>query len=371
MTTWRQTAVGIVSILAAAGLAMGAAWGMTSPTGVATAAAPVNSAPPDRSAATAATPGALTWKISTSFLHSQISHFTAISCPSVTTCYAVGPGPYGGYVTTDAGNTWSALAQQPSVDGSYTIACPSVTVCYTGWGVTTDSGRTWRGWNGIPPVGSGGGPSGGPISCPSTTTCYMVNATGIYVTTDSGTTWHLGAMPSGAEGWQYAVACPSTTACYAIGYDSSYNADILATTDSGQSWTFQTRPPDLLQFTAISCPSVTMCSVVGTDFSPPGTEMAIAVTTGDSGTTWTTHRLATLYGGPTGISCPSITTCYTSVAGAGVVYTNDTWATWHRQEEPSGFRGLASVACPASSSCYAVGVAGRPRFGWILKGTLP
>jgi len=350
--------VGIVSVLATAGMALAAS--TLAP--AAASAGPVGGrsgiSHEFATGAPSAASGINAWKVSQKFQRSQIRSFAGISCPSATTCYAAGID--GTFVTTNSGTTWTALTLQPSGGGSYSIACPSTMTCYTSDGRTMDGGKTWSAYS------TEASPSGS-IACPSTTTCYRVGSYGILVTTDSGTSWQLGAMASGTEGYQYAIACPSVTTCFAVGYDSSYNAEILGTIDSGATWKVQTRPPGVLDLPAIACPSVTTCFVLGSLYVPPGTETEIIAATTDSGATWRDRALNGVYSGG-GISCPSTTTCSAIPAsGRGpILRTVDGWTSWNNETFPSGTNLLTGVACPSTTICYAVGMAGKPLSGGLI-----
>ena len=114
------------------------------------------------------------------------------------------------------------------------------------------------------------------VACPSTTTCYAVgqNASGgvILATSNSGTTWTSQSVPSGTNVLN-GIACPSVTTCYAVGgYNSvSYGiAEILATSNSGTTWTSQSVPSGSSDLIAVACPSVTTCYAVGQNSSGGG-----------------------------------------------------------------------------------------------------
>ena len=91
--------------------------------------------------------------------------------------------------------------------------------------VTIDSGGSWLG-TALPPGTKG--LTG--ISCPSISTCYATDESGMLSTTDSGSTWNRVALPSIAAG-PSDLACPSSTTCYVLG--SSVIPSALVTTDSG------------------------------------------------------------------------------------------------------------------------------------------
>ena len=126
----------------------------------------------------------------------------AISCPSASTCFAVGDlGTI--LVTTNGGTDWA--------------------------GQLSPTNETLRG-----------------ISCPSTTTCYVVGDAGTILKTD-GAGWFGQPQPSGLVELT-GISCPSATTCYAVGHSTP----VLYTNTGGASWVQLTG-----NGTAISCPATT------------------------------------------------------------------------------------------------------------------
>ena len=237
----------------------------------------------------------------------------AFSCPSVSTCYAVGAASggtpwYGKFLTggawgavntffktTDGGQTWF-----PSNSDMFSIACTSGATCTTvGAGGrerrTTDGGATWTDVATAP----GNNKPLTQVACPSSSICYAVGDRGNAMkSTDGGPTWSWLNTTDGNP--IYGLSCPTTSVCYA----TDIYAHVVKTTDGGATWTWQTTPittpgaavpgsggPNpFAGLMAISCPSAARVAsglyVVPTGQTIPSTDPPI-VTTTDGGATWT------------------------------------------------------------------------------------
>ena len=201
------------------------------------------------------------------------------------------------------------------------------------------------------------------VACPSTTDCYAAgsNSSGgadVLATTNSGATWSTLTLPAGSGG---PIACPATTTCYLAGADASGNPVVFVTTDGGSTWTSDDLPAGF-ETASMACPSTTSCYLVGYSSS---TQSYGAVATTDSGVSWAAQSLPTdtyfASGGGTGIlSCPSTTTCYLAaidLTGTGtVIGTTNSGASWSDETTGTGFGSdLYAVTCPSTTTCYATG----------------
>ncbi len=215
------------------------------------------------------------------------------------------------------------------------------------------------------------------LTCPSTTTCYVVNlqlqqdAPGTYdqiaITHDGGETWHQSDLPvtlSDATG----LACVDADTCAALGIDASGNSTFLETTDGGETWATVAGPSQLtstIGVTAMACASADSCVAVASD---PGGQSgeALSFVTDDGGASWTNSDLPTDFvpGGQRAIQCVSATDCvvsgfYQSPDGSSgippgtIVYTLDDGATWASATLPSGPGPLSSVSCGDPTDCVA------------------
>jgi photosystem II stability/assembly factor-like uncharacterized protein len=308
----------------------------------------------------------------------------AITCPSTSTCFAVGSSSggtpwYGKFLpsgawgavntilkSTDGGQSWF-----PSNSDMFSIACTSSSTCLTvGAGGrerrTTDGGNTWA----DVPTAPGNNKPLTQVTCPSSSICYAVGDRGnVMKSTDGGQTW---AWQFGATYGNplYGLSCPSTTTCYA----TDIYAHVFKTTDGGTTWAAQTTPittpyaPVVAEtggpnpwggLTGISCSDASTCVGVGIYASVsgqtnPNTDPPI-VTTTDGGQTWT--RQAS--GAGTGnflqaVSClPGTTTCW-AVGRAGKILTTTNLTTWTAQTSNTTSY-LNSVLCLSTTFCIAVG----------------
>ncbi len=281
----------------------------------------------------------------------------AISCPSVTVCYAV--GEQGTILAThDAGRTWQR--QKSGTEGGLSmIDCPAVSVCFAltpgacGDSVhppllsTNDGGSIWTSKS-LP------GCPGNGFACPSVTTCYVrVLLYEFARTTDGGSSWQIRGAITADMGPRGSLACPSTTACY-VGGDYA----IGRSTDGAQTWRINyfevpcSSEYICLEFVAIACPSQRICYAGGSD---------VVVATKDGGRTWRRHQVRGL-GGIGALSCPTPTVCFaigepSGLTGRIATTTNggDTWRVG-RITRPYLFY---AVACPSATVCYAAGYLGR------------
>ncbi|MGN6430374.1 MAG: MBG domain-containing protein [Gaiellaceae bacterium] len=240
----------------------------------------------------------------------------SISCPTVSTCYAVGspsggtpwygkflPGGAWGAVNTffkskDGGQSWF-----PSNSDMFSIGCTSSSTCLeVGAGGrerrTTDGGSTWSDVATAP----GNNKPLTRVQCPSSSICYAAGDRGnVMKSTDGGQTWSwlssTGANPI------YGLSCPTTSVCYA----ADIYAHVLKTADGGTTWTWQSTPittpgADQVAETggpnpyagllSISCSSATTCVASGLYVVPTNAGQSLPsadppiVTTTDGGAHW-------------------------------------------------------------------------------------
>ena len=267
-----------------------------------------------------------------------------ISCPTATTCFAV--GDYGTIVVTTSGGTgWTPQSGLGSAE--FGISCSSATVCIAvGFGGaiagTTNGGTTWSGQT------SGTAQSLNSVSCPSTTTCFAVGDAGtVIATTNGGTTW--GPQFSNTASGLRAISCVSTTACFAV----TNGASFIKTID-GATWSSPAAVGAATGLTGISCPTTTTC--FATDADNPTTNLIYSTTNG--GATWAlSFNLANdpqagVTASFAAIACPSATTCY-AVGGSGLIAaTSDAGLNW-RTDNSRTSAPLSGVSCPSTSTCYA------------------
>jgi photosystem II stability/assembly factor-like uncharacterized protein len=285
-----------------------------------------------------------------------------VVCSSATICFAggntVGSSLLGGeanvIASTDGGMTWATQtlpASLPAVDG---LSCPSPSTCVavgndflaTGFAIgTTDGGTTW-GSLGLP--GTLGFFS--QVTCPSTTVCLVLSDTQMLRSTDRGTTWHPVSLPTGAASLS-GLTCPSATSCVATGEGVA-----TFSSDGGATWaqgTLPASPPSGgWQFGPLACDSVTHCISIMDDVS--GFDL---LATSDGGATWaatTVSSLSTLFG-VSSLSCPAAGTClgvfYGSPNSLGV--STDAGAEWTLTPLP--FASATAISCASATNCEIAG----------------
>jgi hypothetical protein len=271
----------------------------------------------------------------------------AVSCPAAGTCYAVGEYlDTAGYaepvVDTLSNGTWtSSEAPVPSNTATdagpvfpaallYSISCPSVSSCvavgrYRNASndyvplVDTLSGTTWTNTPVSFPSGAGPSVSDYPpaltgVSCASPSFCV---AAGVFVDTAgkqngllevlSNGTWTAQPAPlpadTGTDGdgnrdvLLAQIACPSTMSCTAVGFYARTNGFYSPLIESwnGSGWTATEAPLPAGAFSneypalgAVSCPTPGFCVAVGQYYQGAGELTGLIETW--SGGTWTATR---------------------------------------------------------------------------------
>ena len=306
----------------------------------------------------------------------SVEQLTGVSCPSASTCEAVGTtiGSTIALQTSDGGKSW---ASEPlPIAGAPAVSCPSTSMCLV-------AGRATSGV--LPPAAvartTNGGASWssvkmGPenanltsIACASTSVCEAAGVSGpdaiAFRTADGGLTWEPETLPDSA-GDIDALACPSVSVCYAV--FNTHLGDIYSafvTSDGGASW----RSTQLSGFnmgvhevSAIACPSVSTCVTAGNSEGPGDGKGDFGFTfkTSNGGRTWHRSAVRIYRGEPAAIACVSDLACemvgYSSLnQGGAAVRTTDGGATWQRTLLPAPIGELDAVACASASSCASVG----------------
>jgi len=323
------------------------------------------------------------------------AELTGVSCPTVTTCFAV--GGFAGTSSTNApvveewnGSTWApqTLPQPPGLTaGEVTaISCPSPTACTAvgnALGFEGHSVALVEQWNGSTwtdtPLPKLGGQRGGAlteVSCFSSASCIAltrntVKVAGIPVPVAerwNGTTWkaHVTApLPPGTTfGVLYGLSCPSATSCLAAGV-----TDLGPLTEhwNGSTWTIQSTTGG--GGDAISCFSATNCTSVGGGGTTAGNILPVAEHW--NGHTWRRMPAPLPSGGTNGIlygvSCPSATWC-TAAGWWNKGSSNgrhnalaEVWngTAWRPQmtAQPASRKTFLAISCAAAQTCTAVGFA--------------
>jgi photosystem II stability/assembly factor-like uncharacterized protein len=219
-----------------------------------------------------------------------------LACPSTTTCYTVANADIG--ETTNSGRTWRiALGADAGYRGLDSISCPSISACHV-----------------------------------TGTLAVVAGYSGVVATTDSGVTWSGQTVPDGTKPVLTGVACTSPAVCVAVGQDANCFKEgddpcptgtlaVVATDNGGNDWSGYTIPADI-NLNAVACLSNGHCfavAFVGAADGYNGDGEGAILASGDSGMTWSSQAVPPATGDLTSISCPSATTCYAVGEGTGDV----------------------------------------------------
>jgi hypothetical protein len=328
------------------------------------------------------------------------SQLTAVSCPSASSCTAVGDftnsrGTELTLAEDRSGTTWTTKAT-PNPAGAKSsqldaLSCTSASSCAAVGHYTNSSGteltlaeeRSATAWTTKTTPKPAGAKSSqlAAVSCTSSASCvavgYYTNAGGTVLTMADlwkGTTWKTKPAPSktGAKSSQLAaVSCALATACTAVGnYTNSSGTDLtLAEVWNGTAWTIEGSASPAgakrSQLAGVACNSTTACTAVGSQTDSSGTTLTLgeglqpgwAVQTTRNPVGNTNSQLA-------GVSCPDLTTCIAvgltqTSAGYRAMAERRDGTTWSLLTtlSPSGATtsALNSVSCTSSSACTAVG----------------
>lgn len=329
----------------------------------------------------------------------------AISCPSATSCVAVGSyqsrtGGLRPLIETLSAGKWSVSSSPSPANAAYAelygVSCASATACVAvGFAsddvhetntpiVETLHGGIWSLTTAKTPVG-GDFPYFNSVSCTSATFCV---AAGGYsassgdkalLETLTGGTWKVVRAPApvGASSASLnGVSCTSATACVAVGSANQSGSNrLMVDVLSGTTWSLQhvSLPTGATSstLTSVSCTSATACMAVGSYNGHAGASKVLAYKV--SGTTWTLSATKNPVADSamfSGVSCASATSCAAvgSLQTGGIskvvaeVLSAGTWTISSIQKPVgTGGNGLAGVSCSSPSSCVAAGqVIGGP-----------
>jgi len=289
-----------------------------------------------------------------------------VSCPDASHCFAVGGTTSAAKIihtanAAAASPTWTAQTPPSNATGQYNaLSCADDNDCIvvgnTSSGAplivaTANGGSTWS--KQTTPSGATVALQG--VSCASSTHCVAVgNAVGsspvIIATVNGGSTWTKQTAPATNTPLND-VNCPSATVCYAVGGNTSV-ATLLATVNGGSTWTAQTPPSgDDQTLNGVTCTSTTVCFAVGNAVS--GTGEIVATTNG--GANWSYQSdgsQLSLYG----VSCWDATDCVTVGASGRIAWTTNGTG-WSWLNSPTS-NTLYSVDVSNDTSGTAVGASG-------------
>jgi len=357
---------------------------------------------------------ASTWKLAGYIDHlsfqvqpSSGSEPEELTCPTATTCYAIGftsptPNDSAGFgppsvlaVTHDGGSIWRQSLAPPASIGLGKPTCPDSNTCMVveqdysqvqnamSMLTTHDGGLTWTS---LPIPGNDLG--GLQLSCPTVADCVAVDDDpgpghqGLqyvsYRTSNGGVDWLASPVPGTFRA--YSLRCFPSGFCVATGLvpteykitipDTS-SAGAIYSTDYGATWTTGAVPPGGFIITALSCSDAEHCMSIEKPAPSSGQGNNMVLETSDGGRTWTsspTSVPATL--NLENISCPTASDCWATgeifvepgnlAAGTeGVILsTSDGGLTWTIDPLPTvqGSRlvDVGPVTCPTDGDCLAL-----------------
>jgi hypothetical protein len=374
-------ALACLAVLAACGSAGGAAGtarAVPSGGGAATPASGAGAAGRARTAPAGSPPAA----------KADVKHFdflNGVSCASAANCTAVGDyyrtaaGPQPTLIERWNGTAWR-VEPSPSIGPGSTldsVSCPSATSC-------TAVGSLILGWNGLTWTVELRSSPFVSVSCAAPSSCMAVGVTA-GGTPESGyfdgTTWTLQPMPLPPHPAQTitlaGVSCAGPGFCMAVG-DYSYGVgampspaardQTLAERWNGSSWTV-TGTVDVAswnQLSAVSCTSPRACTAVGSSGSG---QFALAERW--DGSRWTTQQVPDVnsvgYTQLTAVSCSSPSACMAlgtyNVAASAIA---ESWngAAWQLfpmpgPPQPQPFVRPVALSCTGPAACVAAGTDGR------------
>lgn len=343
--------------------------------------------------AAAATTG--TWKVQATPNPSgaSSSELTGISCPTASSCFAVGsfekgsgptPRLAGGLVESWDGHSWSlrtvSLPRQREKAGFVdltSVSCSSPRSCMA-VGFYRDasdymtafaerwSGGRWRLETGLNPPHALASELYG-VSCISKRWCIAVgNYTPGSLSPEplsevwTGSSWEVrAAAPVRAHAADlYGVSCRSLSQCVAVGsYVSSSRCRTsceyaMAQRWNGTAWSEMGAPRQPGGLQAVSCGASRACVAVGSSSSTK----SAPISEHWEGGSWQLARVpAAPYANLSSVSCRTATACM--AIGPGLTGTAEGWegAAWRKEALPPALKGLQAISCSAMTACTSVG----------------
>ncbi len=307
----------------------------------------------------------------------------AVSCPSVTSCFAVGHSFNGSTYSTLVerwnGTAWSIVASPNRVGASQSslagVSCTTTTSCFAVG--TSGSSTLVERWNGTAwsivasPNGASQSSLAG-VSCTTTTSCFAVGYSdgSTLVERWNGTAWSIVASPNpaGAFNMLAGVSCTTSASCFAVGVSViglfNSTSSTLVERWNGTAWSIVASPnPGQSRLAGVSCTTSTSCFAVGTS-----TNGSTTLVERWNGTAWSIvaspNRIGAQTSSLAGVSCTSSASCFAagySFNGSTVSTLVERWngTAWSIVASPNRvgaqFNSLAGVSCTTSTSCFAAG----------------
>ena len=297
---------------------------------------------------------------------------SAVSCVSVTSCFAVGSGSGKPATLVEHwnGKAWS-IVKRPDAGVLNGVSCSTPTSCFA----VGDSMLRWDGktWSIV------GRPQHSvvlkSVSCTSATNCFAVG--GSLVEHWNGKTWSPAVSPANA-GVLESVSCTSLTSCFAVGdafVAPRYNTVVERW--NGKTWSVVPGPTPTTVGTgvllhAVSCASASSCAAAGEN-QVGGYDEPITLVERWDGARWRTAKTpspARAYSWLTGAACTSPTSCvavgsydlYGGPPAYNFIASRTLAERWNGKiwsivvtPNPTNHVRLNAVSCSGAASCVAVG----------------
>jgi hypothetical protein len=220
------------------------------------------------------------------------------------------------------------------------------------------------------------GPPPGYLTCPDSSTCFVMSGTyasdssgaatseSLYASTDFGSTWTDYPMPSGFVSTS-AVACPDATDCEAAGtYDGQ--PVLVTTSDAGHAFVIDPVPSGVGSIYSLSCPTSQFCAGLAATTTDANNEPvdATLLTTSDGGVHFSDAQVVA---GDSmhDVVCSSVEDCTTIgvndaandfISGVSAFTTNG-GQSWTTGAFPVGFgvSYLSQISCADALHCSVIG----------------
>lgn len=254
-----------------------------------------------------------------------VNTLSGVSCPSTTSCWAVGDAASRSaskaLMEHWNGVSWS-IVTIPSAGGLSSVSCANPTSCSAvGSAIEHWNGTRWSIEAGaVPPRSFDGGAAPIGVSCPSTTTCIAVGVAdrangqpGVWVEDWNGTSWKYVSSPDLHTSYSllYSVTCARTTDCWAAGTELGKTPGLHPLLEhwNGTQWSLVNTPDASADLRGVKCRTTTDCVTVGFDQS---TGTSRTVFEHWNGSEWTVVASPNSYDSTqlNGVSCTSTTSCF-------------------------------------------------------------
>lgn len=279
------------------------------------------------------------------------AQLSAVSCPAVDDCVAVGfyradPFPASAQsappsrplIESDAGGTWHIVGSPPPAPDSVLagVSCPTTSDCTAvGYSIAGES-------------------AGAPLES-------------LLVESFDGRSWSLDpvSLPPGTVSGLNAVSCPVVSSCVAVGdvapaTDPAATSPLVETMTDG-AWSRAPAPADGSELGIlydVACPAAGQCLAAGNSVS--GTTGA-ALVLSLSGSTWSLDRAAAEQAGDpslTALGCADRSHCVvsgTALQSAAKVLAQLDEGGWQSLAPPTFADNVSGIACPTDTGCVVVG----------------